>query len=129
MAALAHAQHTVATMLAPAATLAHSVVTRAIEARLPSLAADGHRRDASWGDGLALLLELDVAAGLPLPLRQEQVELKGHAMEVRLYAEDPAHGFLSADLDPGAQRHLLQAACAAKEALTNVARLPTACWS
>ncbi|MCU1753017.1 acetyl/propionyl/methylcrotonyl-CoA carboxylase subunit alpha [Pseudomonas sp. 6D_7.1_Bac1] len=38
--------------------------------------------------------QLDVAAGLPLPLRQEQVELKGHAMEVRLYAEDPAQGFL-----------------------------------
>ncbi|MFJ2366648.1 acetyl-CoA carboxylase biotin carboxylase subunit [Pseudomonas sp. NPDC087697] len=38
--------------------------------------------------------QLDVAAGLPLPLRQEQVELKGHAMEVRLYAEDPAQGSL-----------------------------------
>ncbi|SEN08189.1 geranyl-CoA carboxylase alpha subunit [Pseudomonas sp. ok272] len=38
--------------------------------------------------------QLDIAAGSPLPLRQEQVELKGHAMEVRLYAEDPAHGFL-----------------------------------
>ncbi|RON01000.1 3-methylcrotonyl-CoA carboxylase [Pseudomonas brassicacearum] len=38
--------------------------------------------------------QLDVAAGLPLPLRQQQVELKGHAMEVRLYAEDPAQGFL-----------------------------------
>jgi geranyl-CoA carboxylase alpha subunit len=38
--------------------------------------------------------QLDVAAGLPLPLRQEQVELKGHAMEVRLYAEDPAQDFL-----------------------------------
>lgn len=38
--------------------------------------------------------QLDIAAGLPLPLRQEQVELKGHAIEVRLYAEDPAQGFL-----------------------------------
>lgn len=38
--------------------------------------------------------QLQVAAGLPLPLRQEQVELKGHAMEVRLYAEDPAQAFM-----------------------------------
>jgi 3-methylcrotonyl-CoA carboxylase alpha subunit len=35
-----------------------------------------------------------VAAGEPLPLRQEQVPLKGHALEARVYAEDPAHGFL-----------------------------------
>jgi geranyl-CoA carboxylase alpha subunit len=38
--------------------------------------------------------QLHVAEGLPLPLRQEQVQLNGHAMEVRLYAEDPAQGFL-----------------------------------
>ncbi|WP_419735493.1 acetyl/propionyl/methylcrotonyl-CoA carboxylase subunit alpha [Pseudomonas sp. COR18] len=38
--------------------------------------------------------QLDIAAGLPLPLRQEQVTLQGHAIEVRLYAEDPTHGFL-----------------------------------
>ncbi|MHC8338318.1 acetyl/propionyl/methylcrotonyl-CoA carboxylase subunit alpha [Pseudomonas sp. HLT2-19-2] len=38
--------------------------------------------------------QLRVAEGLPLPLRQEHVQLNGHAMEVRLYAEDPAHDFL-----------------------------------
>lgn len=35
-----------------------------------------------------------VAAGEPLPLGQEQIALKGWAMEARLYAEDPANGFL-----------------------------------
>ena len=35
-----------------------------------------------------------VAAGEPLPLKQDQVRLEGHAVEARLYAEDPAHGFL-----------------------------------
>ncbi|MCJ8206489.1 acetyl/propionyl/methylcrotonyl-CoA carboxylase subunit alpha [Pseudomonas sp. RGM2987] len=38
--------------------------------------------------------QLDVAAGLPLPLRQDQLQLRGHAMQVRLYAEDPGADFL-----------------------------------
>ncbi len=38
--------------------------------------------------------QLDVAAGLPLPLTQAQVALTGHAIEARLYAEDPSAGFL-----------------------------------
>ncbi|MFJ4193525.1 acetyl/propionyl/methylcrotonyl-CoA carboxylase subunit alpha [Pseudomonas sp. NPDC089534] len=38
--------------------------------------------------------QLAVAEGRPLPLTQEQVRLDGHAMEVRLYAEDPAQDFL-----------------------------------
>lgn len=38
--------------------------------------------------------QLDVATGKPLPLCQEQVTLSGHALQVRLYAEDPAADFL-----------------------------------
>jgi 3-methylcrotonyl-CoA carboxylase alpha subunit len=34
-----------------------------------------------------------VAAGEVLPLVQHQVAPKGHAVEARIYAEDPAHGF------------------------------------
>ncbi|WP_375176360.1 acetyl/propionyl/methylcrotonyl-CoA carboxylase subunit alpha [Marinobacter mobilis] len=37
--------------------------------------------------------QLAVAEGQQLPLAQEQIALNGHAIEVRLYAEDPASGF------------------------------------
>jgi geranyl-CoA carboxylase alpha subunit len=38
--------------------------------------------------------QLQVAGGQPLPLRQDEIRLTGHAMEVRLYAEDAANNFL-----------------------------------
>ncbi|WP_319782364.1 acetyl/propionyl/methylcrotonyl-CoA carboxylase subunit alpha [Oceanisphaera sp. IT1-181] len=40
--------------------------------------------------------QLQIAAGLPLPLSQEQVQIHGHAIEARIYAEDPAQQFLPA---------------------------------
>ncbi|KPF69834.1 3-methylcrotonyl-CoA carboxylase [beta proteobacterium AAP99] len=38
--------------------------------------------------------QLRVAAGEPLPVRQEQLRITGHAIEARVYAEHPEGGFL-----------------------------------
>lgn len=39
-------------------------------------------------------LQLKIAAGERLPFTQEEINMKGHSFEARIYAEDPSGGFL-----------------------------------
>ena len=44
--------------------------------------------------GLDLVqLQIRIAAGEPLPFRQEDLAIRGHAMECRIYAEDPENNY------------------------------------
>src|SRR6185369_17613097 len=49
--------------------------------------------------------QLRIAAGEPLPLQQDQITINGHAIEARIYAEDPMRDFLPA---AGRIQHLRQ---------------------
>jgi acetyl-CoA carboxylase biotin carboxylase subunit len=56
--------------------------------------------------GLDLVhLQLRVAMGDPLPIKQEEVRLHGHAIECRIYAEDPENNFFPS---PGLITRLVQ---------------------
>jgi acetyl-CoA carboxylase biotin carboxylase subunit len=57
--------------------------------------------------GLDLVhLQIQVAEGQPLPLAQQDVQLRGHAIECRVYAEDPDNNFFPS---PGKITRLLDA--------------------
>jgi acetyl-CoA carboxylase biotin carboxylase subunit len=50
-------------------------------------------------------LQIRIAQGEPLPFAQNDIQLRGHAIECRVYAEDPDNGFMPS---PGRITRLLQ---------------------
>ena len=62
-----------------------------------------------------------IAAGEPLPLSQQQLSIRGHAIEARIYAEDPDRGFLPST---GQLFHLRFPAASAAVRMTSQVILP-----
>ncbi len=97
MAKLAHAQHMAATTLPPLAGVEPSFVEQAVEARMPPLAADGHRRDGAWHDGLAVLLDHFDAGAMPPQVKAAIAQLRARsAAAIENLADAFLHGHVEA---------------------------------
>jgi len=102
MAKLAHAQSAAVTTLAPPAAPEQAVVEQAVEARMPPLAADGHRRDATWRDGLAVLLDHFDSGPMTPQIRALVAELRAREpIAIETLADQFLHGNVEA-ADAGA---------------------------
>jgi FdhE protein len=109
MARLAKAQHAVARTIAPFAGSDQAAVSQAVDARLPPLAADGHRRDSRWRDGLILLLDEVDDNVVPAPARLAMASLRDRGVEVvEALADDFLHGCVDA-VDAGAALYVAAA--------------------
>jgi FdhE protein len=102
MAKLAHAQHVSATGLEPVASPELSVVEQAVDAGMPPLAADGHRRASAWRDGLALLLDSFNGGSMPPQVQTVIAQLRARdAAAIECLADAFLHGSVEvADAGP-----------------------------
>ena len=109
MARLTAAQHAVARAIGPFAGPDREAVVQAVDARLPPLAADGHRRDPTWRDGLVLLLEGADDGASPAPARMAMASLRNRRAErVEALADDFLHGSVDTE-DAGAALYVAAA--------------------
>ena len=97
MAAASRAQAAAAKNMPMARALDETAVAQAVAARLPPVAADGHRRDAAWRKGLAVMLESFDATMVPPSAAATIAELRRRdAVET----ESLADAFLRGGVDP-----------------------------
>jgi FdhE protein len=96
MAQLAHGQQVAAAALAPLAAPDRSAIDQAVDARMPPLAADGHKRDPVWRDGLAMLLNEVDSGTIPAPARAAIANLRHReAGALESLADEFLHGALT----------------------------------
>jgi FdhE protein len=98
MAELMRAQHVTATTLKPFANPGQAEIDRAVAARIPPVAADGHHRDPAWRDGLTLMLDVLERGSLPERVTVSIDELRSRNDDA---IEALADGFLSGSVSPG----------------------------
>jgi FdhE protein len=97
MAKLAHAQSAAVATLPSPAGLEQIVVEQAVEARMPPLSADGHRRDAAWRDGLAVLLDRFDDGPMPPQIRAVVAGLRARPpIAIEALADQFLHGNIEA---------------------------------
>ena len=118
MARLAEAQHAVAGTMRPLAGPDRAAVEQAVDARLPPLAADGHRLDPKWRDGLVLLLDGLNASAIPAPARMAMESLRDRGIEG---VEALADGFLHGCVDTADAGAALYVAAALQVYFTRLA--------
>jgi FdhE protein len=102
MSKLARAQYHAVSEGAPVAEPDLSAVAQAVDARMPPLAADGHRRDPLWREGLARLLDRFDDGASPPQARAIIAQLRARdAGEIENLADAFLHGSVDAT-DAGA---------------------------
>jgi FdhE protein len=118
MSQLARGQHAAVTTARSPAITDPSTVEQAVEARMPPLSADGHRRDPAWRDGLAALLDNFDTASAPSQARAVAAELR--AADVAT-VERLADAFLNGRLEAAQAGPALYVAAALQVYFTRMA--------
>ncbi len=97
MAKLAQAQHVAVATLSSLIGLEQSVVEQAVDARMPPLAADGHRRAPAWRDGLMVLLDHFDNGPAPPQVRAVVAQLRARdTVAIEKLADEFLHGHVEA---------------------------------
>jgi FdhE protein len=124
MARLAEAQHAVAGTMGPVAGPTEAAVERAVEARLPVLAADSYRRDPIWREVLAMLIDRANVGAMPAPAQTALANLRDRGAEG---LETLADDFLRGGVDVADAAAALYVAAALQVYFTRLAAsLPAA---